>query len=103
MNQKLSNYERGIFYQNVESQYQKLASVASKVGEYNYFTVTGSSSLTKMQSDAYQKILKKVEELCTKQTASHKVFEDKTTTLNVLERKDAEAQIKNFLPINESY
>jgi cell fate (sporulation/competence/biofilm development) regulator YmcA (YheA/YmcA/DUF963 family) len=103
MNEKLSNYDRVAFYQNVEAQYQKLASVASKVGEYNYFTVPGIPSLTKRQSEALEEILKKVDELCTLQKVSHKVFEDKTTTLNVLERKDAEAKIKVFLPINESY
>jgi hypothetical protein len=103
MNEKLSNYERAAFYQNVEALYQKLASVVSKVGEYSYFSLAGSPSLINRQIDALQEIKKKVEQLCTKQRASHIVFEDKTTTLNVLERKDAEVQIKIFLPIYESY
>ena len=104
MNEKLGNYDRVAFYQNVEAQYQNLSSVASKVGEYNYFSVGGdSSSLTKMQLQVLEETKSKAKELCEMQTASHIVFEDRTSTLNVLERKDTEVQMKIFLAIYESY
>jgi hypothetical protein len=91
MNEKLGSYDRVAFYQNVEAQYQNLSSVASKVGEYNYFSVQGdSSSLTKMQLQVLEEIKSKAKELCEMQTASHTVFENRTNTLNVLERKDTE-------------
>jgi hypothetical protein len=88
MNLKLGSYDRVAFYQNVEAQYQNLSSVASKVGEYNYFS--DSSSLTKIQLQVLEKIKSKAKELCEMQRASHNVFEDRTSTLNVLERKDTE-------------
>ena len=37
MNVKLNKDDRVTFYGNVEALYKKLASVASKVGEYYYF------------------------------------------------------------------